>query len=242
MPTRRANLKDVAEAASVSTATVDRVLNDRGRVKDATIERVRRAAEELGFPTGLNREDFLYRVLLQDPDHLYYRELGEAISREAEAYSRRGLNVEIEFLVETEDSLVAEKFDELSRDADGIAGVFVQNTLTLEAVSRAIERGKPVVTLLSDLRHPLRAAYVGLDNRTVGRTGRICAGKVCEAAFRAGTGYFRNHELPRTRRARNGSAVCTGREVPPSGDVERHRKGTGPGRDGSANCRPGQGP
>ena len=177
MPNRRANLKDIAEAASVSTATVDRVLNDRGRVTEATMERVRRAAEELGFPTGLNREDFLYRVLLQDPDHLYYRALGGAISREAEAFRRRGLRVEIEFLVETDDSLVAEKIDELSRDADGIAGVFVQNTLTLEAVSRAIERGKPVVTLLSDLRHPLRAAYVGLDNRTVGRTAGYVLGR-----------------------------------------------------------------
>ena len=177
MPTRRANLKDIAEAAGVSTATVDRVLNDRGNVRGATVERVLRTADQLGFPTGLYRDDFLYRVLLQDPDHLYYRELGEAIRREAEVCSRQGLRVEIEFLVDTEDSRVAKRLDELAGDADGIAGVFVQNTLTLEAISRTIERGKPVVTLLSDLRHPLRASYVGLDNRAVGRTAGYILGR-----------------------------------------------------------------
>ena len=177
MRTLRANLKDIAEAAGVSTATVDRVLNDRGNVKGATVERVQRAAEQLGYPMNLYRDKFLYRVLLQDPDHLYYRDLGEAIRREAEIYSRQGLRVEIEFLVDTEDGLVANRLDEISCDADGIAGVFVQNTLTLEAVSRIIERGKPVVTLLSDLRHPLRASYVGLDNRAVGRTAGYIMGR-----------------------------------------------------------------
>ena len=178
MPTRRARLKDVAAAAGVSSATVDRVFNERGMVKGATVERVRRAAEQLGISMGHCRDDFLFRVLLQDPDHLYYRAFGDAIHREAEAYSQRGLRVEIEFMVETKDSLVAAKVGELASDADGFAGVLVQNTLTLETVSRIIESGKPVVTLLSDLRHPMRTAYVGLDNRTVGRTAGYIMGRL----------------------------------------------------------------
>lgn len=177
LPTRRANLKDIAEAAGVSTATADRVLNDHRNVRGTTIGRVRRTADQLGSPVGLYRDDYLYRVLLQDPDHLYYREAGEAIRRESDVCSRQGLRGEIEFLVDTEDSLVAKGIDELAGDADGIAVVFVQNTLTLEAISRNFKRGKPVVTLQSDPRHPLRASQVGLDNRTVGRTAGHIQGR-----------------------------------------------------------------
>ena len=74
MSTGRANLKDIAKAAGVGTATVDRVLNNRGNVRGTIIERVRRTADQLGSPAGLCRDDYLFRVLLQDPDHLYYRE------------------------------------------------------------------------------------------------------------------------------------------------------------------------
>ncbi len=81
MPIRRANLTDIAEAAGVGTATVDRELNNRGNVRGTTIERARRTADQVGFPVGLFRDDCVYRVLLQDPDHLYYRELGEAVRR-----------------------------------------------------------------------------------------------------------------------------------------------------------------
>ena len=45
----RATIADVARQAGVSVATVDRVLNERRRVKPATAEAVRAAAEEIGF-------------------------------------------------------------------------------------------------------------------------------------------------------------------------------------------------
>ncbi len=42
-------LKDVAREAGVSTATVDRVLNGRRGVKEATIRRVKETIDRLGF-------------------------------------------------------------------------------------------------------------------------------------------------------------------------------------------------
>lgn len=174
---RRANLKDVAERAGVSMATVDRVLNERGSVKEVTVRRVRQAAQELGVEDGRVFEEFRFAVLLQDPDHLYYRALGEAISTAVEAVHGEGLRVDIHYLVETDDAVVAAKIDELNETADGIAGVFLQNTHVLAALSRAIRQGKPVVTVLTDIRHPERFAYVGLDNRAVGRTAGYLLGR-----------------------------------------------------------------
>src|SRR5690606_40820144 len=124
---RRASLKDVAEKAGVSIATVDRVLNARGRVKDVTAQLVRSVAEDLGYEDRVYDGDFVFNVLLHDPDHLYYRDLGQAIQSEAERLSRDGLKVNIHYLLDTADRAVAARIDELAADADGIAGVFVQN-------------------------------------------------------------------------------------------------------------------
>lgn len=175
---RRASLKDVAEKAGVSIATVDRVLNARGRVKEVTAQLVRSVAEDLGYEDRVYDGDFVFNVLLHDPDHLYYRDLGQAILSEAERLGRDGLKVNIHYLLDTEDRAVAARIDELAADADGIAGVFVQNRFVLESLSRVIETGKPLVTLLTDIRHPRRFAYVGLDNRTTGRTAGYILGRL----------------------------------------------------------------
>lgn len=175
---RRSSLRDVAERAGVSVATVDRVLNHRGKVKDETVQRVMSIAAELGFDSGPEAGDFVFNILLQDPDHLYYRDLGQAIESAVAAHARDGLLVRVHYLVDTDDRAVAARIDALARDADGLAGVFVQNRFVLESLSRVIAAGKPVVTLLSDIRHPKRFAYVGLDNRAVGRTAGYLMGKI----------------------------------------------------------------
>ena len=46
---RRPTITDLARAADVSVATVDRVLNARHRVREATAERVLGAAEAIGY-------------------------------------------------------------------------------------------------------------------------------------------------------------------------------------------------
>ncbi len=49
-------IKDVAKKAGVSTATISRVLNNRGPLSDKTVEKVNRAMEELGYrPNSLAR-------------------------------------------------------------------------------------------------------------------------------------------------------------------------------------------
>ncbi len=45
----RATIPDIARAAQVSAATVDRVLNERGGVKPALRQRVLSAAQALGY-------------------------------------------------------------------------------------------------------------------------------------------------------------------------------------------------
>src|ERR1700748_868627 len=74
---RRPTLVDLARAAGVSVATVDRVLTARHRVRRGTAERVLGAAEAIGFhgaPLLKRRVDapvFTFGFLLQAPDAFY---------------------------------------------------------------------------------------------------------------------------------------------------------------------------
>ena len=42
-------LQQIAEAAGVSRGTVDRALNDRGRIKPEVAEKIKKIAEEMGY-------------------------------------------------------------------------------------------------------------------------------------------------------------------------------------------------
>jgi transcriptional regulator with XRE-family HTH domain len=57
--TGRPTIKDVAEHAGVSIATVSRALNDKGDVSGETRERVREVARSIGY--GLLRDDLTPR-------------------------------------------------------------------------------------------------------------------------------------------------------------------------------------
>ena len=63
-PPGRARVVDIARAAGVSTATVDRVLNRRPGVRDATVQRVLKAAGALDYLPG----QALYAALAPPPD------------------------------------------------------------------------------------------------------------------------------------------------------------------------------
>ena len=46
---RRATIKDVARVSGLSTATIDRALNGRVKVRDETLRRIADAAREVGY-------------------------------------------------------------------------------------------------------------------------------------------------------------------------------------------------
>ena len=114
---KRPTLSDLAVAAGVSIATVDRVLNARHRVREPTAERVLGAAEAIGFHAApllkrrLRAETPVraFGFLLQKPD-AFYRQLGADLeAATGRLASCRGRAV-IEFVTELSPAAIAERW------------------------------------------------------------------------------------------------------------------------------------
>src|SRR5215470_12788825 len=81
---KKVRLADIARAARVGTATVERVLNARGNVTPATAERVLVAARRLGYDRRLpERYRGLVRieVIMMRPDTPFFARLNHAFAR-----------------------------------------------------------------------------------------------------------------------------------------------------------------
>ena len=98
---KRPTIADLATAAGVSVATVDRVLNKRHRVREDTAHRVLDSARLIGFyATGLierrlaeNLPRHTLTFLLQKGGQHFYQRLGEELAvatRESRARKRAG--------------------------------------------------------------------------------------------------------------------------------------------------------
>jgi LacI family transcriptional regulator len=190
MMTKRPTLADLAEAAGVSIATVDRVLNARHRVREPTAKRVLGAAEAIGFHAApllkrrLRAETpvRVFGFLLQKPDE-FYRQLGADLeAATARLASCRGRAV-IEYVTELVPAAIAEALARLGEVTEAIGVVSVDHPRVSEAIARLADRGKPAFALLTDLTAEARAGYVGRDNRKEGRTA---AWLIAKAASRPG--------------------------------------------------------
>ncbi len=187
----RPTIEQLAAAAGVSVATVDRVLNARAHVRPKTARRVHEAALEIGYhaSTLIGRrlvEDLPeYRMgfLLLDTSKTFYDEFARQLAQAvAGAEDFRGV-----FLLEREapnaPEKIAEKLISLSERCMAVAVVAPEHPAVSAAVSSCIARGVPVFALLSDVGAGMRSAYVGVHN---GKVGRTAAWMIANAARRPG--------------------------------------------------------
>ncbi|APR38855.1 LacI family DNA-binding transcriptional regulator [Paraburkholderia sp. SOS3] len=176
---RTARFVEIAERAGVSTASVDRVLNERGSVSAKTRERVVAAARELALPRllpdtqhGLIHID----VLLPDSDAPFFCRLRDAVQRAMQMLDRRV--VVHRTLMSAADE--ADLPQTLAHSGYRRAALIVTTHDTpqvRDALTAAIARGEAVVTMVTDVGGIERLRYAGIDNLRAGRTAGYFIGR-----------------------------------------------------------------
>lgn len=186
---RRPTIRDLAAAAGVSVATVNRVLAGAPLVRPRTRARVEAAAEAIGF-YGLGairarnaaaRPRHRFGALLLQPHRPWYRLLAQALRDAAAAVEEAELGLEVEHLVDLAPQHTAERALALAERCEALCLVSAVHPLVDRAVETIRERGRTVVALVSPLGGTDEIAYVGLDNWKVGRTAAWFFARLCPA-------------------------------------------------------------
>jgi len=170
-------MADVARHAGVGVATVDRVMNQRARVRADTAQRVLVAAEQIGFRgAGLIKrrvsesgQQRRLGFLLQKRGSIFFQLMAQALADAGRAAPQVGEAV-IEFMDDLTPRLVVEQLRRMADRVDALALVATEHPVICAAVDALGAEGMPVFPLISDLSSGAAGAYVGLDNRMAGRT------------------------------------------------------------------------
>jgi LacI family transcriptional regulator len=179
----RATIEDVAAAAGVSVATVDRVLNGRAAVRPKTAERVEQAVRRLNYqPDRLaarlaRAREYRFCFILPEGTNAFMIALADAVREEAFRMAREKVVIDLRHTDVFEAKTLAGTLDGIGTVYDGVAVVALDHPRVREAVNALSDRGVPVVTLVSDVPSSRRAHYVGIDNSAAGRTAATLMGR-----------------------------------------------------------------
>lgn len=145
---RPATIYDVARLVGVSASTVSRAFARPGRVSFATAEKIRKAAEELGYQSvsvrrpmaqGRSRRGTIALVVADITNPVYFEMIRGA---EEEA----ALNGYTMLLAHTRESGIVER-QALERSMDIVDGIVLSSSRMSDAAIRAMAKQKPTVVM-----------------------------------------------------------------------------------------------
>lgn len=177
----KVTVKSLAQAAGVSRGTVDRVLHNRGAVKEDVAKRVRLLAKELGYvPNRAGRALAAYKTpikigaLMPSVGNAFYQEIIQGIDEAQKEFADLGLEVVLKEVEGFEDETHLEAIDYLlKRGCKALCLATVNTDPLRERINELHDKEIPVVLLNTDVENARRLCYVGSDYLTAGAT---CAG------------------------------------------------------------------
>jgi LacI family transcriptional regulator len=191
---RRVTVHDVARAAGVSLATVDRVLNARPGVRAITAEKVEEAIARLGFSRDVNASlmarsrDLKVMFFIPSGSNEFMDSLVEAVSRRLGSALTDRMHLETQRIRPFDTEALVAAIEALDpRHCDCAVLVASEEPQIIRAV----------MTLVSDLPNSSRHHFIGIDNVAAGRTAASLLGRFLadggKVAVIAGSLHLRDH-------------------------------------------------
>ena len=185
----RPTTKDLAIAAGVSLATVDRVLNDRSGVRQNTVDRVNSAIAKIGFSRNLAAASLArgkvwrFLFLLPRSGDAFLAGLIDRIDEANLAFAAEQVRAEVVPIHEGDPHQIANLLGTLDPElVDGVAIMAPESPQVRDATARVTQRGIEAVSFISGQINTGNHDFVGIDNHAAGATagrlmGRFSAGR-----------------------------------------------------------------
>ncbi|NTH16605.1 LacI family transcriptional regulator [Agrobacterium rhizogenes] len=175
---RNPTIVEIARAANVGTATVDRVLNGRDKVRDATRAKVMDAVSKLTKGDAFAKSSDCPKVaFLSDSGISFNASLQEAVKRYGDVHSDMDVNFQGVHTADFEPSAFARTIEQAAESADAIV-VVAREDLIVSRSLRAVSKKIPVVCMTTDLPNSGRASYVGNDQINAGSAAAHLMGRL----------------------------------------------------------------
>ncbi len=197
-------IRDIAKIAGVSTATVDRALNDRAGVRSITKSKVLAAARSIGYLHDPSQSPapslFSNQIDLVVPKgkNTYIHNLRGQF--EAQCAANPALTLNLHLIDSLEAGALAETLLALGGKARSVALIGPDHPLVRESIRHLAAQGTRIVTLASDIDNVPRTAFIGIDNRGAGRLAGLLIGRMVPESrpkhivLFAGSHSYRAHE------------------------------------------------
>ncbi|MGY4710454.1 LacI family DNA-binding transcriptional regulator [Mycolicibacterium sp. CBM1] len=167
----RFKVREIAQQSGLSPATVDRVLNERPGVREATRAEVRQAIADLEKQRSqlrLNGRRYLIDVVMQTPQR-FSDAFRTAVEAELPAFAPALMRARFHLWESGSTAQMVETLERI-RGSHGVVLKAQDQPEVAEAVDRLVSAGVPVVTYTTDIPASARCAYVGIDNHGAGIT------------------------------------------------------------------------
>lgn len=166
-------MKQVAQQAGVSLATVDRVFHQRPGVRRQTRLRVEQALHELTQQEqvlGLKGRRFIFDLVMETPRR-FSDAVTAALESQLNSLQPAVVRVRYHLAEQWSETALLNTLNRLAKQGSQGLMLKVPNTEPLNDMVRRLRgQGVPVVTLVTDLDPDSRDAYIGLDNIRAGAT------------------------------------------------------------------------
>jgi LacI family transcriptional regulator len=180
----RPTVNDIAKAAGVSLATVDRVLNARPGVTENTVRRVNEAIDAIGYVRDVGAANLArqrrYRVAFVIPGGpgLFVGTLRDAVAEAIgnSPFDRTEIRL-VSFPPGNPHALVKALRNLGAANTDGVAIFAPETPHVRDAIAKLNAENVPIVALVSDLPNTGRDHFVGIDNVAAGRTAGFLMGR-----------------------------------------------------------------
>ena len=185
----RPTVHDIARAAEVSLATVDRVINGRPGVRAATVEKVNAAIANLGYVRDLGAANlargrmYRFRFLLPKSQSQFLAGLSAAIEEAGALLQAERCDLSVT-RIDLDNPLTANRQISalLADPVDGVAIMANETPLVRDLIGRLRKSGTEIVALVTDQPDSARAHFVGIDNVAAGRTAAMLMGRFLPCA------------------------------------------------------------
>lgn len=203
----RPTIRDLAEAAGVSVATVNRIIGGSGKVREATMARVLDTARDIGFygvgalaqRVDAARAHHRLGVIVQTPHRPFSVLLERSFEQAAASIPDSDVRLQMAHLDDLSPESVSAQILALADGCDALAVLAAEHPIVTDAIDHVAARGVPTVALVSPLAARSKVGYVGLDSWKVGRTSAWAFEHMCKAPGKlgilVGTHRYRCHDL-----------------------------------------------